>query len=394
MSEVIIKPGREKSVKNRHPWLFSGSIKNIEGSPANGDIVEVRAQDGTFLARGFYNANSKMLVRLFSFNEADVVDRAFWKARIEQALQLRTMLIEQKTTNAFRVVHGEGDFLPGLVIDTYAGHCVVQFSTLGMYLRRGEIMEVLSEVLRPKSIIERSDALSFKLEGIVPEAPYRTGDVPENVTVLEHGLSFKVDLLKGQKTGFFLDQRDNRLKVKELAVGRRVLNCFSYSGGFTVYAAAGGAKSTVSVDISKDAVDLARENCSLNGFTGAEHQFIAADAFEYLRTARKDRQKFDLVILDPPAFVKSKATIMPGARGYKDVNLQAIKLVEKNGLFITCSCSHHIDRMLFQKIVHDAAIDAGRDLQILEFRGQAPDHPINHAHPEGEYLKCLVCRVI
>ena len=417
MHKLRLRKGREKAVINHHPWLFSGAIEKISGEVQDGDIVEVCDQTDKFLAYGFYNSNSKIIVRLFSFKHRDVIDKDFWRRRIESAIEFRKKFIDQDKTNVYRLIHSEGDFLPGLVVDKYGEYLVVQFSTLGMELRRDEIISILKEILGTeartsrfgpgvKGIYDRSDIPSRKIEGLSPYSGLVWGAVPDMVEVKENGLKFLVDIKKGQKTGFFIDQRDNRERIAELSLGKRVLNCFCYTGGFSVSAAAGGAKSVTSVDISSDAIELARENmkrnCLLNENSNSISSvpispissFVVDDVFEYLRKLKKGRQEFDMIILDPPAFVKSRESVRAAARGYKDINMQAMHLLAKDGLLVTCSCSQHIDRMLFQKIVHDAAIDAGRDLQIIEIRGQAPDHPINCAHPEGEYLKCLICRVI
>jgi 23S rRNA (cytosine1962-C5)-methyltransferase len=392
MHKIFLKPTREKSVLNHHPWLFSGAIDRIEGTPENGEIVQVYSAKQVFLGNGFYNSTSQMRVRFMSFKE-EVIDLAFWAQRLQEAVSLRTQIIDSNHTNAYRLIHGEGDGFPGLVVDRYADILVMQISSSGMERLRSTIIEVLKSTLQPRALYERSDVASRKVEGLPLRCQPVFGNTPEMVTIMENDLKFKVSIAQGQKTGFFLDQRNNRKRVGELAKDKKVLNCFAYSGGFSVYAAAGGATSVVSVDISPAALKLAEENFQINNLDSSKHTLFTADAFELLREYKNKNEKFDLIILDPPAFVKNQGSVPDAARGYKDINLQAISIMQPNGILVTCSCSQHIDRMLFQKIVHDAAIDAGRDLQILEISGQSADHPININHPEGEYLKCLIARV-
>jgi 23S rRNA (cytosine1962-C5)-methyltransferase len=388
MPQIFLKPGREKSVINHHPWLFSGAVKNIGGNPQTGDIVDVLSGE-KLLGRGIYNSGTSIAVRMISFDETPV-DRAFWRNKIERAFSARKETV--KNTTAYRMVHGEADLLPGLTIDRYGEYLCLQISTAGMDRLREELVGILQELFQPKGIYERSDLPSRKAEGLKPVSRIICGEIPDLIEITENGLNFAVDLLQGQKTGFFIDQRDNRQYIREIAQNRKVLNCFGYSGGFSVYAAAGGALETLTVDISPEAVFLAKRNLAVNGFTLPNHSAVAADVFDYLRTVPQG--KYDLIILDPPAFTKNKETVQAAARGYKEINRQAVKALNSGGILMTCSCSQHIDRMLFQKIVHDAAMDARKDLQILAVRGQAPDHPINISHPEGEYLKCLVCRVM
>ena len=391
MAKVILKEKREKSIVNHHPWLFSGAIASVEGSPQNGEVVEVYSRQKQFLGRGFYNERTSIRIRLLTFAD-EQIDQSFWRKRLTQAAAMRQQIIDMSSTNAYRLVHGEGDLLPGLTLDHYAGHLVLQIASLGLERQKEGLLALIQEVFAPQSIYERSDLSSRKLEGLAPSSGQLYGQTPEKVEIKENGLRFLADLCKGQKTGFFLDQRDNRSYLAKLSAGKRTLNCYCYSGAFTVYAAKGGAEDSLNIDISAEALALAEQNFKINGLTPGRHLLERAEVPDKLRKLKGE--EFELVILDPPAFAKTRTSIMAAARGYKDINLQALQLLKSGGLLVTCSCSQHLERRLFQKIVHDAAIDAGRELQILANLGQAPDHPVNISHPEGEYLKCLVCRVI
>lgn len=390
--KVILKKGREKSLIGRHPWVFSGGVYRTDGSPKTGDIVSLVDAEGTFLGKGFYNSETSIAIRVLTWAD-EAIDLAFWNKRLQQALALRTMLFGGTKTNAYRIIHGEADLIPGLTLDYYNGYCVIQISSAGLEKCKADIVTAIQTTLNPKGILERGDLVSRKVEGLPQESSVLAGTIPDTVTITENNMQLVVDLKKGQKTGFFLDQRDNRARVGELSKNKKVLNCFSYSGGFTVAAALHGA-TTTSIDISAEAIELCKQNFKLNNLNVAGHQFIAADVFGDLRRLRAEKQTFDLIILDPPAFAKSKDHVGQAAKGYKDINYVALQIIKENGILVTCSCSQHIERMLFQKIVHDAARDAGRTVQLLEFRGQACDHPINLAHPEGDYLKVMICRVI
>ncbi len=394
MAKIILKLGREKSAINQHPWLFSGAIQNIEGSPKNGELVQVYSGKGQFLGQGFFNKRTSISVRFLSFTD-EPINNDFWVRKISQAIDLRRQIIDPATTNAYRLIHSEGDFLPGLVVDKYADYLSLQVSSAGMEKEKEVIIKILCEILKPVGIYERSDMISRKIEGLSPATGVVFGEVPDLVEIKENGLKFLVDLKQGQKTGLFLDQRDSRAKVGKYSAGKKVLNCFSYTGGFSVYAAANQAKQTLSIELSADALKLTQDNFKLNNLSLENNKLLQADVFDALRDLRKaEQEKFDLIILDPPAFTKNAESVKTAARGYKDINFQALHLASPNSLFVTCSCSQYIDQMLFQKIVHDAARDAQRQLQILEIWGQAADHPVSIAHPEGRYLKSLFCRVI
>ncbi len=387
-ARVILKKGRAKSALNRHPWIFSGAIDRLEGGCEGGEIVSVYSAEKRLLGKGFFNPRSQIRVRLLSFAD-EPVGREFFRGRVRQALELREKLVPAHTT-ACRLVHSEGDFLPGLVVDRYGDVLAAQCSSLGIAKLKPLMVEILKELLRPSAIFERSEGSALREEGLAPLKQSLFGEPPGLVEILENNLRFRVDVLEGQKTGFYLDQRDNRRLIGELAAdGKSLLNCFSYSGGFSVYAALRGA-ATTSVDASEAALSLAKENFGLNGLNPEDHRFVPGNVFEFLR---EPSESYDIIILDPPAFVKHKKDLEKAARGYKDINRLAIKQVNSGGLLLTCSCSHFLNRDLFRKIVFAAAQEAGRNVQILAQPGQPPDHPVNIFHPEGEYLKTLLLRV-
>lgn len=387
-ARIILKRGRSRSLKNRHPWLFSGGVERIEGAFQPGDIVSVFDSENHFLGKGFINPNSQIRVRLLTFRDEEI-DSAFFQRQIEHSLRLREMFIPPQTT-AYRLVHSEGDFLPGLIVDRYNDLLVTQFNTLGMFRIKENIVAILQELLHPQTIVEKSEASALREEGLKPVKEILHGDAPGIVTIEENGIKFLVDIMEGQKTGFFLDQRDNRRITGNLAAGKKVLNCFSYTGSFSIYAALNGATTTTSLDSSEPALSLAQQNFPLNGLDATAHQFVAGNAFEFLREMQ---DTYDIIILDPPAFVKHKKDVEKGARGYKDINRLAIKQVQNGGLVLTCSCSSFVGWDLFRKIIFSAAQEARRSVQILARPGQPPDHPINIYHPEGEYLKTFLLRV-
>lgn len=387
-AKVILKKGRTKSIHNLHPWLFSGAIDRIEGDFVPGDIVAVYSHDGQRQGSGFLNPHSQIAVRLLSFGQEPVTDEIL-KSRLESAVRFRRQMIGERS-NAWRVVHGDGDRLSGLVIDQYNQAVVIQFASLGQQRLRDRWVAWIRELLNPEVIVERSDAPGVAREDMQPVRQILTGSLNGPVEIEENGIRYRVDLLEGQKTGFFLDQRDNRERMAGLAAGKKMLNCFSYTGGFSVAAAARGAQ-TVSVEISESAQELARENFRLNGLDPDRHQFITANVFDYLREMS---DTFDVMVLDPPAFVKKKVHLNRGARGYKDINRLAMQKIRRDGLLLSCSCSHYIDWDLFQKILFAAARESGRDIQIIGKFSQPADHPINIYHPEGEYLKAVLMRVL
>ncbi len=391
LSSVTLKQGREKPVRNRHPWIFSGAIDHIARECRDGDLVRVVDSQGTFLGTGYLNRRSQIVVRLLTWDEQDPVDGDFWRRCLERAMAGRLSLQNDPTTNAYRLVHAESDGLPGLVVDRYANWLVVQFLTLGMAQRRDELVPLLVDLMAPQGIYARDDVDVRRKEGLKPEAGLLWGaEPPLRLEILERGHRFLVDIKKGQKTGFYLDQRENRGRAAAYCAGLDVLNAFAYTGAFGVYAARAGARSVVNVDSSAEALELAQENLALNGC--APQEMVTGDVFQVLRRYREGEQSFDLVILDPPKFATSQAQVMAASRGYKDINLLALQLLRPGGLLVTFSCSGLVSADLFQKIVFGASVDAGRDVQILERLTQAPDHPVLLAFPESDYLKGLVCR--
>jgi len=393
-AKVVLKRGREKPVLNRHPWIFSGAIKNIEGECADGDIVTVVDSRGGFLAQGYLNRRSQITVRLLSWIEEETIDRGFFRHRLEQAIAIRRPLQEDPATNAYRLVNAESDFLPGLVLDRYNEYLVIQFLTLGIEKWKGEIVSILGELLPSRGIYERSDVKVREKEGL----PLATGllagqERPALVHILENGYRFVVDIKRGQKTGFYLDQRENRQKLVRHCRDKTVLNCFAYTGAFAVYAAGAGAKKVVNVESSAEALKLAQRNMALNGFDGRDDEYVEGDVFQVLRQYRDEGRSFDLIVLDPPKFAYSKSQVQAACRGYKDINLLAMQMLRPGGILFTFSCSGLISPELFQKVVFGASVDAGRNVQIIEKLTQGFDHPILLSFPESEYLKGFICRV-
>ncbi|MCX6035229.1 MAG: class I SAM-dependent methyltransferase [Chloroflexi bacterium] len=392
MSTLILKPGREKSLLRRHPWIFSGAIARLDGDPASGETVDLLAADGQFLARAAYSPASQIRARVWTFDPSEPVETDFFRRRITMALASRAAWHVTRDTDAFRLIHAESDGLPGLIVDRYADVLVLQSLTAGTEYWKETIADLLLELAGLATIFERSDADVRELEGLAPRLGSLRGTLNHlPLTITENGLKFHVNLETGHKTGFYLDQRLNRAHVRGLAEGRDVLDCFCYTGGFSVNVLAGGAKSVLSVDASADALALCRENVVLNTLPADRHTTLEGDVFQLLRKFRDEARSFDLIILDPPRFAPTAAQAGKAARGYKDINLLAFKLLRPGGILVTFSCSGGIDAGLFQKIIAAAALDAGVEAQIVEHLSQAPDHPVALNFPEGAYLKGLVC---
>ena len=392
---VVLKPGKEKPVLNAHPWVFSGAVARVEGQLADGAVVDVVDGRGAFLARGMYNRRSQIVVRLFAWTPDDDLDLALIRRRIAQAQAWRARVVPPETT-AYRVVFSEADGLPGLIVDRYGDVLTVQTSTLGMEQRKDVVMAALQAELAPASIVERPDVEMLEREGLPPTGRARQADAQadapsQEVEIRERGYRFLVDLHYGQKTGFYLDQRDNRQLVAPYCAGGRVLNCFAYTGGFAVYAAAAGAGPIINVDTSAEALALAERNLALNGFDRPQDEYRVGDVFQVLRDFRDRGELFDVIILDPPKFAHSAGQVERAARGYKDINLLALQLLRPDGILATFSCSGLISPDLFQKIVFGASADARRSAQIVARLTQAPDHPVLLSFPESEYLKGLIC---
>lgn len=391
MPRLFLKPGREKSLLRRHPWVFSGAVERVEGSPHMGETIELCCADGQFLAQAAYSPFSQIRARVWTF-DSQPVDADFLRRRIERALAQRRAagLLEH---SAVRLVYAESDGLPGLIVDRYRDVLVAQFLTAGAEFWRDTLVDLLRELIPACGIYERSDAEVRTLEGLPLREGLLWGEVPASIVIEEHGLRFHVDPFHGHKTGFYLDQRANRLFVRSLSEGREVLDCFSYTGGFALNALAGGAKSVLAVDSSAEALAQLRANALLNALPLERLETLEGDVFHVLRRFRDQGRRFDLIILDPPKFAPTAVQVEKAARGYKDINLLAFKLLRPGGWLVTFSCSGGVDLALFQKIVAGAALDAGVDAQILRFLFQDADHPIALHFPESAYLKGLVCRV-
>ena len=391
-SQLILKPGRERSLLRRHPWVFSGAVDEVRGEPEPGATVELISAESAFLALAAYSRQSQISARVWSWDHEENIDAAFFKSRLARAVQARAGL--EPESSAYRLVHAESDGLPGLVVDKSGLVLVLQCLSTGAEAWREQIGDALMEILEPAAIYERSDVEVRKLEGLPPRAGFLRGKVAETIVrMMEHGVFFQVDLAGGHKTGFYLDQRTNRLLARQLAKGREVLDCFSYTGGFALNALKGGASSVTLVEESGEALNLAKGHLALNSLENEHSEFIQGDVFQVLRRFRDEARQFDMVILDPPKFAPTKAQAERAARGYKDINLLAFKLLRPGGLLLTFSCSGGIDAALFQKIVAGAALDAGVDARILQRLSQGSDHPVALNFPEGEYLKGLAVAV-
>lgn len=391
VSRIVLKPGREKSLRHRHPWVFSGAIERVDVAPASGETIEVRDANGAFLALAAYSAESQIRARAWTYREGEVVDGSFIRARLAAAIERRRSLLDAGST-ACRLVHAESDGLPGLVVDLYGDTLVIQVLSAGPERWKDEIVQALASLTGLKSIFERSDVEVRALEGLVPRTGALLGAAPGPVAIIEDGIHYEVNVATGQKTGFYLDQRDNRRIVRELAAGADVLNAFCYTGGFSLSALAGGAKSVLSLDSSEVAIRQAERNLALNPFDQALSEFREADVFETVRKLRDQGRQFDLIILDPPKFAPTERHVEKAARAYKDVNLWAFKLLRPGGRLVTFSCSGAVSRDLFQKIVAGAAVDAGADAAIERPLAASVDHPVSLTFPEGEYLKGLQIR--
>jgi len=387
---LVLEPGREKSLLRRHPWIFAAAIAQVHGDPAPGETVVVVSSRGDFLCRAAFSPASQIRARAWSFDAAEAVDAALVHARIRQAVARRAELAA--VTDAVRLVFGEADLLPGLVVDRYRDQLVVQFTSVGVEAWREAVVDALVAATGCAAVYERSDASARTREGLPLREGALRGEAPAPIEVLEHGVRYRVDAVAGHKTGFYIDQRDNRALVAAHAAGRRVLNCFCYTGGFTLAARLAGALEAVSVDSSAEALAMAADNERLNGLAPSE--WLQADVFDTLRRMVEAGRQFDLVVLDPPKFAPSMQHVDRAARAYKEVNMKALRLLAPGGLLFTFSCSGAIGADLFQKIVAGAVFDAGVDAQLLRRLQAGIDHPMAMTHPEGEYLKGLLLRRI
>ncbi len=390
MNSIILKPKKDKAIRHRHPWIFSGAIETVIGSPENGETIQIFDSKNQFLAIGSFSPHSQIRSRVWSFRK-EPIDQQFFCQRIQNSLEKRGKYRRECNDSAWRLVHGESDLLPGLVVDQYNNKLVVQFLSSGAEHNRVPILSALKEVTGLDSIYERSDVDVRRLEGLQERSGLVSGNVAEELTITEGGFNFLVQVAAGQKTGFYLDQRVNRKIVAGFCEQKEALNVFAYTGGFSVYAAANKAAHVVSVDSSSAALEVARRNYLLNGLDDLSAEWVVDDAFQYLRKLRNQQRQFDVIILDPPKFAATAKQVDKAARGYKDINMLAFQLLRPGGILATFSCSGGLSESLFQKIVADAALDGGVDALILERLQQGPDHPIGLNFPEGAYLKGLIC---
>lgn len=396
MKLITLKAGRDKSAIRRHPWIFSGAIDTVSSDPEFGESVEVYAYNGDFLGIAAYSPTSQIRARFWSFFEKTEIDELFFEERLETAIQLRESrgFSISNPLSAFRLIYAENDGIPGCIIDKYGEYYSVEILAAGPEKYREIIYKVLAKKTGCKGIFERCDSDVRKKEGMEKRTGVVYGIVPETpIPMEENGIRFLIDIRNGHKTGYYLDQRDARKRIGELSSGKKVLNCFCYTGGFGLFALKGNASHVYQVDVSKSALKIAKELLIENKLPTAKATHTEADVFQYLRKCRDKGETFDLIVLDPPKFVEAKDHLQKGARGYKDINLLAMKLLSPNGMLATFSCSGLMDMSLFQKIIADAASDAKKDMQIIERFGQPADHPISLAFPEGQYLKGLLVQL-
>ncbi|HEY9134045.1 MAG TPA: class I SAM-dependent rRNA methyltransferase [Dyella sp.] len=392
MHVAKIKAGREKSALHRHPWLFSGALMPLAGTPASGETVKVLDSNGRFLGWAAWSGESQIRLRFWSFDERETIDRDFFHRRLSRAIQLRAGM--HAASDAMRLVHGESDGLPGLIVDRYGDVLVLQLLSAGPEAWRDVLCDELEALTGVRAIYERSDADVRELEGLPQRSGLLRGDMPTDTDIVEHGLRYRVNVAAGQKTGFYLDQRANRQRIGELARGADVLNCFCYTGGFSLAALRGGAKSVLSVDSSGDALEAARINLSLNDLPGDRAEWVEADVFQYLRLLRDKGRSYDVIVLDPPKFAPTAQHVERASRAYKDINLWAMKLLRPGGYLATFTCSGGMSADLFQKVVASSAWDAKADMQSIGRFTADVDHPVSVNFPEGDYLKGLLLRKV
>ncbi|MEN3110427.1 class I SAM-dependent rRNA methyltransferase [Uliginosibacterium paludis] len=395
MAELILAPGKERSVMRRHPWIFAGSVAKLAGRSKPGDTVEVYNERGQLMGRAAYSPESQIRARMWSFDAEESIDHGFFKRRVAACVARRAAHPQLAGQDGLRLIHGESDGLPGVIADRFGKVVVLQITSAGGEKWRDAIVAGLVQATGCVCVYERSDSDVRKLEGLEPRTGVVYGELPTGpLTIRENGVTMEVDVVSGHKTGFYLDQRDNRLLTGQLSAGRAVLNCFCYTAGFSLQALAGGATSTLSIDSSGPALETAKRNLALNPqLDAARAEWWEADVFEALRKLRSDGRKFDLIVLDPPKFAPSAAHAQRAARAYKDINILGFRLLNPGGILMTYSCSGGIGQELFQQIVAGAAVDAGVDARIIHRLSAGADHPIGLAVPEGEYLKGLACQI-
>ncbi len=393
-SEIVlqVRRGRTGPVRGRHPWIFSGAFVSIPEGIELGSLVRVEDEEGGFLAKGYFSSYSQIAVRVWSFDEKEEVNEKFFLKRIRDAADRRLEVFAGTKTDAYRVVNSENDLLPGLVVDKYADYLVCQFHTVGMERYRDLIVSSLVKTFEPKGIVERRDFRERQKENREEESVVLSGTVPDQITVMENGLSFLVNVFEGQKTGFFLDQRDKRYALQKYCEDKEVLNCFSFTGAFSLYALAGGAKHVTNVDVSEEALEIAKQNVSLNGFSVKKCDFLHEDVKRYL--GRENGDSFDIIILDPPAFIRDRKKKEEGIAGYKKINEFGMRLLKKHGMLVTCSCSHHLSKEEFRFALSEAAGRAGKTFQITEAFGHGPDHPELLPFTESGYLKVFFLKAL
>ncbi|HIF9227688.1 TPA: class I SAM-dependent methyltransferase [Photobacterium damselae] len=393
-ASIYLVKGREKSLLRRHPWVFSRGIARVEGDPQLGDTVEIFDNKGQWLARGAYSPQSQIRVRVWTFNKNEKIDVEFFVNRLQTAQALRDVLAARDGLTGYRLIAAESDGLPGITIDKYQDYLVCQLLSAGAEAQKEALVEALQICYPLCNVYERSDVAVRKKEGLAQRTGVLVGNEPPKfVTIEENGVKINVDIKGGHKTGFYLDQRDSREAAVKYVNGKRVLNCFCYTGGFGLYALKGRASQVVNVDVSQPALDTAKMNAEMNGYPLENAEFLNADVFKLLREYRDRGEQFDVVIMDPPKFAESKSQLVGACRGYKDINMLAMQITKPGGMLLTYSCSGLMDGNLFQKIIADAALDAKRDVQFIERFAQAADHPLDSAYPEGFYLKGFACYV-
>ncbi|MDN6089719.1 MAG: 23S rRNA (cytosine(1962)-C(5))-methyltransferase RlmI [Enterobacterales bacterium] len=394
-ARLFLAKGREKSLLRRHPWVFSGAVTRVEGNAASGETIDVCDFQGKWLARAAFSPQSQIRARVWTFDQQEAVDRDFFINRLQTAQQWRTWLAERDDLTGYRLIAGESDGMPGITIDRFQNFIVLQLLSAGAEYQRANLLAALQHCYPECSIYDRSDVAVRKKEGLPLAQGLVLGDEPPALLpIREHGMQILVDIKEGHKTGFYLDQRDSRLAARRFSAKAKVLNCFSYTGAFAVSALMGGCEHVISVDTSQAALDVARQNVELNQLDLSKAEFVRDDVFQLLRKYRDEGRKFDLIIMDPPKFVENKSQLAGACRGYKDINMLAMNLLNSGGILLSFSCSGLMPIELFQKILADAAIDAGRDVQFIEQYRQAADHPVIASYPEGLYLKGFACRVV
>lgn len=393
MPAIILRGDRVKAMNRKHPWIFSKAIKKVVDNPLLGETIDILDPDGNWLARGSYSPHSQIRARVWTFDQEQQIDQAFFEGKIDRSIQIRDRIIKNGNLTGYRLFAAESDGLPGVTVDVFDNTIVIQLVSAGAEFQRDNLINALKSKFPTHNIYERSDADARGKEGIKKARGLIHGELPTELVIEENGIKAYVDIEKGHKTGFYLDQRDNRQTLEGLVEGKKVLNCFSYTGTFGLYALRGGATHVTNVDMSQDALDIAKRNVELNGFDLSKVDFEKNDVFKLLRKYKEDGVKFDVIVMDPPKFAESKAQLTGACRGYKDINRIAMELLNPGGYLLTFSCSGLMESNLFQKVVADAALDANKDVVFVQKLNQAQDHIISSSYPEGYYLKGFVCQV-